>query len=70
MKPARVSGGRRLRFEIFRYNPEDPRSTPHMQDFELDDAPYMSLFLALNMIREQQDPSLQFDFACRSAICG
>ena len=37
MKPARVSGGRRLRFEIFRYNPEDPRSTPHMQDFELDD---------------------------------
>ena len=30
----------------------------------------MSLFLALNQIREQQDPSLQFDFACRSAICG
>ena len=61
---------RRLRFEIFRYNPEDPASTPHMQTYELDEAPYMSLFLALNRIRETLDPSLQFDFACRSAICG
>ncbi len=61
---------RRLRFEIFRYNPEDAESTPHMQTFELDEAPYMSLFIALNQIRETQDPSLQFDFACRSAICG
>jgi fumarate reductase iron-sulfur subunit len=61
---------RRLHFEIFRYNPEDPDSVPHMQSFELDEAPYMSLFIALNQIRETQDPSLQFDFACRSAICG
>jgi fumarate reductase iron-sulfur subunit len=30
----------------------------------------MSLFMALNEIRETQDASLQFDFACRSAICG
>ncbi len=63
-------GARRLRFEIFRFNPEDPESQPHMQAFELDDAPYMSLYIALNEIREKQDPSLQFDFACRSAICG
>ncbi|MDH3546476.1 MAG: fumarate reductase iron-sulfur subunit [Gammaproteobacteria bacterium] len=62
--------GRRLRFEIFRYNPEDPDSVPHMQTFELDEAPYMSLYIALNQIRETVDPSLQFDFACRSAICG
>ena len=61
---------RRLRFEIFRYNPLDPDSPPHMQTYELDEAPYMSIFIALNQIREQQDPSLQFDFACRSAICG
>ncbi|MEL7451211.1 MAG: 2Fe-2S iron-sulfur cluster-binding protein, partial [Pseudomonadota bacterium] len=61
---------RRLRFEIFRYNPEDPASEPHMQTFEIDEAPYMSLYIALNEIREKQDPSLQFDFACRSAICG
>jgi fumarate reductase iron-sulfur subunit len=61
---------RRLRFEIFRFNPEDPDSKPHMQAFELDELPYMSLFIALNQIRETQDPGLQFDFACRSAICG
>ena len=61
---------RRLRFEIFRYNPEDPDRGPHMQAFELEETPYMSLFIALNQIREQQDPGLQFDFACRSAICG
>jgi fumarate reductase iron-sulfur subunit len=61
---------RHLRFEIFRYNPEDQGSTPHIESFELEETPYMSLFLALNHVREKQDPSLQFDFACRSAICG
>jgi fumarate reductase iron-sulfur subunit len=61
---------RRLRFEIFRYNPLDPDSKPHMQTYELDEAPYMSIFIALSQLRETQDPSLQFDFACRSAICG
>ena len=65
-----TTAGRKLTFEIFRYNPEDPASKPHMQSFELNETPYMSLFIALNEIRETQDPSLQFDFACRSAICG
>jgi len=65
-----ITETRRLRFEIFRYNPLDPESEPHMQTYELDEAPYMSIFIALSQIREQQDPSLQFDFACRSAICG
>ena len=61
---------RRLRFEIFRYNPQFPEVEPHMQTYELDEAPYMSLYIALHQIRETLDPSLQFDFACRSAICG
>ena len=61
---------RRLRFEIFRYNPEDKNSTPHTDVFELDETPFMTLYIALNQIREKQDPGLQFDFACRSAICG
>ena len=30
----------------------------------------MTLFIALNEIRETQDPSLQFDFVCRAGICG
>ena len=62
--------GRQLTFEIFRYNPQDPDSKPHMQTFEIEEVPYMSLFMALNEIRETFDPGLQFDFACRSAICG
>ncbi len=62
--------GRRLTFEVFRFNPQDPDSKPHMDTFEIEEVPYMSLFMALNEIRETLDPSLQFDFACRSAICG
>ncbi len=62
--------GRTLVFEIFRLNPEDPESEPHFDTFELAEKPYMTLYTALNEIREHLDPSLQFDFACRSAICG
>jgi fumarate reductase iron-sulfur subunit len=59
-----------LKFEIFRYNPEDPASTPRMQSFELNETPFMTLFLALNKLREEQDTTLQLDFVCRSAVCG
>lgn len=65
-----VTAARRLTFRIFRHNPADADSRPHIDSFELTETPYMSLFIALNEIREQQDPGLQFDFACRSAICG
>jgi fumarate reductase iron-sulfur subunit len=70
MSNGKNGAGRRLKFEIFRFNPMDPDSKPYMQSFELDEKPYMSLFMALNEIRESHDASLQFDFACRSAICG
>lgn len=62
--------GRRLKFEIFRYNPRDPASEPHMETYEIQETPFMTLFLALNEIREHQAPDLQFDFSCRSAVCG
>ena len=61
---------RRLVFEMFRFNPQDPDAQPTTQRFELDETPYMTLYIALNRIREELDPSLQFDFSCRSAICG
>lgn len=61
---------RTLTLSIFRYNPYDPESTPQMQDFILDETPRMTLFTALTRIREELDPSLQFDFVCRSAVCG
>ena len=61
---------RRLTLSILRYNPHDPASQPVMQDFQLDEADGMTLYLALTEIRETQAPSLQFDFVCRAGICG
>jgi fumarate reductase iron-sulfur subunit len=59
-----------LRIHILRYNPADPGREPHMQRFDIEESEGMTLFIALNEIREQQDPSLQFDFVCRAGICG
>ncbi len=44
---------RRLHFQIFRYNPEDENSVPHTDVFELDETPFMTLYIALNQIRER-----------------
>ncbi|NJB69356.1 fumarate reductase iron-sulfur subunit [Desulfobaculum xiamenense] len=61
---------RNLTFSIFRYNPMDRTSTPHMDTFVVPETSSMTLFIALTRIREEQDPSLQFDFCCRAGICG
>jgi len=61
---------RLLKFNIFRYNPQDENSTPRMQEFVLEETVNMTLFIALNRLREEQDPSLIFDFCCRAGICG
>jgi fumarate reductase iron-sulfur subunit len=61
---------RRLTFRILRYNPQEPGSVPRLQAYELEEADGMTLFLALNEIREKQEPSLMFDFVCRAGICG
>jgi fumarate reductase iron-sulfur subunit len=67
---APTPGVRRLQVEILRCNPAEPDDPPRWQLFELDEASGMTLFIALTEIREQQDPSLQFDFVCRAGICG
>jgi len=59
-----------LTFNIFRYNPQDPASKPHTDLFRLEETDSMTLFIGLTRIREEQDPSLQFDFCCRAGICG
>lgn len=61
---------RELIFKIFRYNPATPEKKPFIQDFKLAEEPNMTIFIALNRIREDQDPSLIFDFVCRAAVCG
>lgn len=65
-----MSEPRELCFRILRFNPHDPNSQPHMQEFSLTEAEGMTLFIALNELRNTQDPSLQFDFVCRAGICG
>jgi len=61
---------RRLTIKILRHNPQDPESEPRFESYEIDEAPGMTLFIALNQIRDEQAPSLQFDFVCRAGICG
>ncbi|WP_394497139.1 fumarate reductase iron-sulfur subunit [Shewanella sp. ENK2] len=65
-----MSSPRTISFDIFRYDPQDPNDKPKMVTYELTEAPGMTVFIALNLLREQQDPSLQFDFVCRAGICG
>jgi fumarate reductase iron-sulfur subunit len=59
-----------LTIRILRHNPREPESTPHMAEYQLEEAPGMTLFIALTEIRERFEPSLQFDFVCRAGICG
>jgi fumarate reductase iron-sulfur subunit len=61
---------RTLRISVLRHNPQERDSVPRMQTYTLEEADGMTLFIALNEIREKQDPSLQFDFVCRAGICG
>ena len=68
--PVPAGPPRKLRFHVLRHDPRDPASVPHIEVFELEEALGMTLFIALNEIREQQDPSLAFDFVCRAGICG
>jgi len=61
---------RQLKISVLRFNPQELGSVPRMQTYEIEEADGMTLFIALNEIREKQDPSLQFDFVCRAGICG
>jgi fumarate reductase iron-sulfur subunit len=65
-----MSEARRIRLRVFRHDPQNPASEPHLQSYEIEEAAGMTLFLALNEIREQLDSSLAFDFVCRAGICG
>jgi len=61
---------RMLKFHIFKYNPLDKEDRPKLKTYELEETPGMTLFIALNMIRDKIDHTLQFDFVCRAGICG
>ena len=59
-----------LTISILRFDPHDPEDFPHMESFEIEEAHGMTLYVALNEIREHHDNALKFDFVCRAGICG
>jgi fumarate reductase iron-sulfur subunit len=61
---------RQLNLTVFRHNPRDPADAPRTRTYPLDEAPGMTLFIALTRIRDELDPSLNFDFVCRAGVCG
>jgi fumarate reductase iron-sulfur subunit len=67
---AEAPPGTPLRLHVLRYNPAQPEIAPRLQVYPMEAADGLTLFIALNEIREQQDPSLNFDFVCRAGVCG
>jgi fumarate reductase iron-sulfur subunit len=65
-----MSDGRLLKISILRYDPNIKEVAPYMETFEVQEAPGMTLYIALNDIRKNLDNSLKFDFVCRAGICG
>jgi fumarate reductase iron-sulfur subunit len=63
------AAARRLTIHILRSAPGDD-AAPRFEAFRIDESEGMTLFIALNEIRVNLDPSLQFDFVCRAGICG
>lgn len=61
---------RKITIKAFKYNPLSKISKPHFATYELEETSGMTLYVALNMIREKFDPDLSFDFVCRAGICG
>ncbi|RLA75093.1 MAG: fumarate reductase iron-sulfur subunit [Epsilonproteobacteria bacterium] len=61
---------RKLIFNVFKYNPLDKSDRPKLQTYEVHETDGMTIFVALNYIRDRLDHTLQFDFVCRAGICG
>lgn len=65
-----IQEGRDITIKVLKFNPRSKISTPHYVEYNLKETPGMTLFIALNYIRENLDPDLSFDFVCRAGICG
>jgi fumarate reductase iron-sulfur subunit len=61
---------RTITIKVFKYNPLAKDSTPQFVEYKLEETDGMTLFIALNQIREKYDADLNFDFVCRAGICG
>ncbi|KAL3268255.1 hypothetical protein HHI36_007379 [Cryptolaemus montrouzieri] len=65
-KPKRLK-----KFAIYRWNPDDAKSEPKIQEFEIDLNDCAPMVLdALIKIKNEIDPTLTFRRSCREGICG
>jgi succinate dehydrogenase (ubiquinone) iron-sulfur subunit len=59
------------KFEIYRWNPEQPNKKPYVQTYEVDLNSCGPMVLdALIKIKNEIDPTLTFRRSCREGICG
>ena len=61
---------RTLTIKALKFDPQSAVSKPHFREYKLQETDSMTIFIALNMIREKFDADLSFDFVCRAGICG
>lgn len=61
---------REITVSILKYDPQDQENEARFVDYKLEETPGMTLFIALNNIRANQDADLSYDFVCRAGICG
>jgi fumarate reductase iron-sulfur subunit len=65
-----MPNNRTLTYRIFRHDPKDKSSVPHYDTFQVVERPFLSVFLVMDEIQREQDPSLYYDICCRSNVCG
>eukprot|EP01128_Nolandella_sp_AFSM9_P002088 TRINITY_DN12477_c0_g1_i1.p1 TRINITY_DN12477_c0_g1~~TRINITY_DN12477_c0_g1_i1.p1 ORF type:complete len:305 (-),score=83.73 TRINITY_DN12477_c0_g1_i1:104-997(-) len=58
------------KFEVYRYNREDPNTEPSTQTYEVDTATCGPMVLDALIKMKEQDPTLAFRRSCREGICG
>ncbi|KAI5818506.1 succinate dehydrogenase and fumarate reductase iron-sulfur protein [Pyronema omphalodes] len=59
------------KFQVYRWNPDQPEKKPYMQEYELDLNQTGPMFLdALIRMKNEIDPTLTFRRSCREGICG
>jgi len=61
---------RELTFKIFRFDPRNKEQEAKFETYKIEETNSMTLFIALNKIKETLAHDLSYDFVCRAGICG
>lgn len=61
---------RTLTLKLYRHDPDNPESIPHFDTFKIEETPFMSVYLAMDEVQTNHDPSFLYDICCRSNVCG